>query len=53
MTPPNYAQYLAMSIAGGSLEMIEGAGHELPCERPAAVAAAIVQFLEEELSDEE
>jgi pimeloyl-ACP methyl ester carboxylesterase len=53
MTPPNYAQYLAMSVADGHLEMIEGVGHALLAERPAAVAEAIVRFLEEEVADEE
>lgn len=53
MTPPKFGQYLAMSVPDGSLELVEAAGHQVLTERPAAVAAAIVSFLEEELSDEE
>jgi pimeloyl-ACP methyl ester carboxylesterase len=51
MTPPKYAQYLAAGIAGARLEMLDGAGHMAPAERPAAMAEALADFLDELTED--
>jgi pimeloyl-ACP methyl ester carboxylesterase len=45
MTPPKWAAFLAEHIPGADLAWIEGAGHMLPLERPAEVAAAIAGFM--------
>lgn len=47
MTPPKYAQALADRIPGGQARIIEGAGHFVMRERPAATNAAISAFLAE------
>lgn len=44
LTPPKYAAFLRDSIAGAQLVSFEGAGHDLPLERPAEVAAALVRL---------
>lgn len=45
MTPPKYLSYLAEHIPGASLRLIEGSGHMVALEQPAAVAQAIADFL--------
>ena len=45
ITPPALAQELAALIPGARLQLAEGAGHMLPCERPAVVAAALRPLL--------
>lgn len=40
-TPPKYARYLAERIAAARLVLYEGAGHELPLERPDEVAGEL------------
>lgn len=43
--PPNYAEYFAKGISGGTeTRMIAGAGHLAELDRPEAVAEAILQF---------
>jgi 3-oxoadipate enol-lactonase len=44
-TPPDRARALADGIAGARLVMIPDAGHHSPIEEPAAVTAAIEDFL--------
>lgn len=45
LTPPKYSRFLAENIAGARLQVLERAGHLFPLERPAEVAAALVEFL--------
>lgn len=46
-TPPDLVRSMAALIDGAHFELIEGAGH-LPCiEKPAALTAAMLTFLEE------
>ena len=45
VTPPAAAVALAGALPQGRLAIIEGAGHMLPYEQPAAAAAAITSFL--------
>lgn len=44
LTPPKYAAFLREAIPGAQLLSLEGAGHDLPLERPADVAAALVRL---------
>lgn len=44
LTPPKYAAFLRDRIPGAELVSFEGAGHDLPLERPAEVAAALARF---------
>lgn len=44
LTPPKYGAFLRDRIPGAQLLSFEGAGHDLPLERPAEVAAALVRF---------
>lgn len=44
LTPPKYAHFLRDRIPGATLHSLEGAGHELPRERPAEIAAALVRL---------
>jgi pimeloyl-ACP methyl ester carboxylesterase len=44
LTPPKYARYLADHVPGASLEILPGAGHMLPVERPEEVARAVRRF---------
>lgn len=46
LTPTKYADWLAANISGARHVSIDGAGHMSPIERPAAVNAAILKFLE-------
>jgi pimeloyl-ACP methyl ester carboxylesterase len=34
LTPPRYSEYLHEQIAGSRLQIVEGAGHMVPLERP-------------------
>ncbi len=45
MTPPRYAAFLADRIPGARLHTVPGAGHMLPVESPASVAALLRPFL--------
>lgn len=45
MTPPKYAAFLRDHIPGAQLVTISGAGHYLNAEAPAAVAAALHEWL--------
>ncbi len=45
MTPLRFSQYLADRIPDAQLVTLEGAGHMLALEQPAAVAAAVKGFL--------
>ena len=44
LTPPKYAAFLREAIPGAQLLSFEGAGHDLPLECPAEVAAALVRL---------
>lgn len=41
VTPPALSEALARSIPGASLQLVDNAGHMLPCEQPDAVADAL------------
>lgn len=43
--PPKAAQIIASGIRGSRLELVNGAGHAIPVERPAELSAAINKFL--------
>ncbi|MDQ2818681.1 MAG: alpha/beta hydrolase [Candidatus Eremiobacteraeota bacterium] len=45
MTPPKYSEYLARSIDGSQLRIVEGAGHMPHAEQPSLVNAMICEFL--------
>jgi pimeloyl-ACP methyl ester carboxylesterase len=45
LTPPKYAVYLRDAIAGATLSLVEGAGHMVMIEQPAAVVWALTEFL--------
>lgn len=45
MTPPKYTEYLHEHIKGSRLEVIEGAGHMLPLERPVEYNRRLAEFL--------
>jgi pimeloyl-ACP methyl ester carboxylesterase len=45
MTPPHLARQIAEGIGGARLEIIEGAGHLPPMEKPDAVNRAMRQWL--------
>ncbi|MFP4446328.1 MAG: alpha/beta fold hydrolase [Desulfosudaceae bacterium] len=46
-TPPKYAAFLADQIPGARLEKIDQAAHLAPLEQPAAVNAAMAEFLKQ------
>jgi pimeloyl-ACP methyl ester carboxylesterase len=46
MTPMKYSRFLAEAIGGAELRLVDGAGHMVMLEQPAAVAAAITEFLD-------
>ncbi len=46
LCPPDWHRALAASAREASLHVIEGAGHMLPLEQPAALAAAITAWRE-------
>lgn len=43
--PPKAAEIIATGIGGSQLEILEGAGHPIPVERPAELARSINSFL--------
>lgn len=45
ITPPELARELAALVPGAQLELVDGAGHMLPCEQPHAVARALRALL--------
>jgi pimeloyl-ACP methyl ester carboxylesterase len=45
MTPPNYSEHLHQEIKGSCLEIIEGAGHMLPLEKPQEYNRVVEEFL--------
>ena len=45
LTPPKYAEYLARTIPGARLVMVEQAGHYVHLEQPEVVNQAIRAFL--------
>jgi pimeloyl-ACP methyl ester carboxylesterase len=45
MTPVKYSEYLHGAIEGSQLEVIEGAGHMLPIERPEEYNSKVAAFL--------
>ena len=45
--PPKAAEIIAAGIKGSRLEIIEGAGHPIPVEKPRELAALINTFLDE------
>ena len=46
LTPPKYADFLEAHIPGAVRAHIRAAGHFVPIEKPAAVNAAILRFME-------
>lgn len=44
-TPPKYSRYLAESIPGADLQLIEDSGHMVMIEKPARVNEAIERFI--------
>lgn len=44
--PPDSARTLAEAVAGARVEIVEDAGHQLPVEQPARLAALLGGFLE-------
>ena len=44
--PPKAAEIIAAGIAGSRLQVLEGAGHPIPAERPRELAAAMGEFLD-------
>ncbi len=45
MTPPKYSEYLYSRIAGSRMEVVEGAGHMLPLEKPEEYNRRVAEFL--------
>lgn len=45
MTPPKYSEYLHSRIAGSCMEVVEGAGHMLPMEKPEEYNGKVAAFL--------
>lgn len=45
LTPPELSRELSRLIPGSQLHVVEGSGHMLPCERPGAVADALLHPL--------
>jgi 3-oxoadipate enol-lactonase len=45
--PPRAAEIIAAGVAGSRLEIVEGAGHPIPVERPRELARSINAFLAE------
>lgn len=46
LCPPRAAEIVAAGLAGARLEVLDGTGHEIPLERPQALAGRILEFLE-------
>ncbi len=45
LCPPKAAEIIAAGITGSRLEIIPGAGHPIPVEKPSELAASINSFL--------
>lgn len=45
MTPPKYSEYLHSRIAGSRMEVVEGAGHMMPMEKPEEYNRIVSEFL--------
>ena len=43
--PPRAAEIIQAGITGSRLELIEGAGHPIPVEKPEALVRLILDFL--------
>jgi pimeloyl-ACP methyl ester carboxylesterase len=46
LCPPRAAEIVAAGVPGASVELLEGSGHEIPLERPEALAGLMLDFLE-------
>jgi len=46
LCPPGAGEALAAAIPDARLEVVEGSGHHIPLERPEALSALILRFLE-------
>lgn len=46
LCPPRAAEIVAAGVPGARLEVLEGSGHEIPVERPEALAAMMLAFLD-------
>ena len=51
MTPVKYSEYLHSAIEGSQLEVIEGAGHMLPIEKPEEYNRRVAAFLPDRTED--
>ncbi|QQG48787.1 MAG: alpha/beta hydrolase [archaeon] len=45
MTPPKWSEFLAKNMQAASLELVQGAGHMLPLEKPAVTGKILQDFL--------
>jgi pimeloyl-ACP methyl ester carboxylesterase len=45
MAPPANSEYLGNGLPDAHLVVVEGAGHMLPLEQPAAYNAALAEFI--------
>ncbi len=52
-TPPKYSRYLAETIPGALLALVEGTGHMVMIEKPGQVNKAIKGFLAASMTDDE
>ncbi|HBL22906.1 MAG TPA: alpha/beta hydrolase [Deltaproteobacteria bacterium] len=52
-TPPKYSRYLAETIPGARLALVEGTGHMVMIEKPGQVNKAIEGFLAASMTDDE
>lgn len=46
LCPPRAAEIVAARIPGARLEVVDGTGHEIPLERPEALAGRVLEFIE-------
>ncbi|MBO0702612.1 MAG: alpha/beta fold hydrolase [Candidatus Dormibacteraeota bacterium] len=46
LCPPRAAEIVAAGIPGARLEVVDGTGHEIPVERPEALARHLLDFLD-------
>jgi 3-oxoadipate enol-lactonase len=47
LCPPKAGEIIAAGIPGARLEVVEGSGHQLPVQRPDALAELVLGFLAE------
>ena len=45
LCPPKAAEMIANAVPGSRMEVLNGSGHQLPVQRPAALASLILDFL--------